>query len=404
MPKVAKLQKKKRESEHQIRDELRTDKPMQRITAKREERDKLVTKMVKKLSISHCRATKTAFEHYFNTVHVRSKLWEPENKALVYKFVRENNAFMQRLAQRKANNDEEYVAQQRNVSVLNLTDDHKNSLAELSRSMFTPTKDGFGSVINVPVAQATNIVLQNQTVPSDSTYSIRRSARKTPLRSQNHSRSLVLEDPSSPIRLNDPSRSQLNQTYGIQQGTPLRQQSRLNPTFRVEQGTPLTLANAATSFRRNDPAAGSTPGINFSAFSHQESDGAYGPVFSNLDSQKEFMKGMESFRFDSDNQAAVPKIIIQGSTPKKLLNTKIPTLKKKIQLLQNVHLNSRIQDTEDIEQIIQEISVLSPEVLDVNAFVISSPAPDIVPGIYRVLRVRRDDHIDITRRDITFTE
>lgn len=365
-----------------------------------EAKEKHVINLTEKLSNVHKRATKIAFSNYFNSFHMRPKLWEPQNRPLVQMFVRDNNNFIRRIAQRKADYNDDYTAQDRSNSILDLTPDDlvfKEMLGDVSYSFESPNQN--------------NLVFEDlghlsKTVHVDNSGDLLLSpVLQSSLRGEHSlkhmsSKSLILDDAKLFLRLKDPtSASQRDQIATLKQSDLIAALKQSNLTTSIKLGSPILVSIPDTStassiqtfsLRLEHTAVGSTNVL---------SDSSKSPSRSNQASR--------SFGVNDPIAASSPTVISSGfsngsvfSNPTTTPKSKHRKLDEKRLLIQEAHnlksqsnirdLNALIQETEDIEQIHHEVSILTSGGLDVNAFVISSDLSHIVPGFYTVMKVHRE--------------
>ncbi|CAO1365385.1 unnamed protein product [Diamesa hyperborea] len=295
---------------------------------------------------------KAMFEHYFETVHIRTRLWEPQNILKVKIFLTDFADFEERRLRRQADRSQRLIDDQRGANEQRYHDGGRSNTVDRQHSNITMTNSYASSTPSISIIPPSMTSVQGPSI------------------------NITTQDPSFFNTFYEPQLSMHN----IAQPPSM---------LSVDQDPSMLNSNSYQSFRYPIP-----------------------DVAKDLDSLRSFgFKPTLKLFHPEPNQTSIINVEDLTTPPKNL--TQIPGLvprkfkssdnmKQKRREAQNAAKQAaKAQDNEDIEQIHQEISTISTEAIDVNGIVITSPTNDIIPGVYTVMRVLRTSP---KRRQISFEE
>lgn len=299
---------------------------------------------------------KVMFEHYFETVHVRTRLWEPQNSKKVKIFLTDYADFREKRLKRKAD------------QMQRLADDQR-AADDLQRYHDETRHETIGT-------QQSNMIVTNSYNSSTPSISIRPATLTS------------VHDPSINITVQDAS------MYNTFHDPSMHNVAQHPSMLSVAEDPSMLNANSYQSF--SYPSDITKDFDNLKSFGFQPSY-----TFTNPENNDEPITTLTT---SVENQITPPRSLSQipRLVPRKSKSS--DDMKQKRREAQNAAKEAAkfdAQDNENIDQIHHEISTLTPKVIDVNGIVITSPTNDIVPGLYTVMRVLRTSP---KRRQISFEE
>lgn len=294
---------------------------------------------------------KVMFEQYFEAVHIRARLWEPQNSKKVQMFLTDFADFEEKIARREAGYRQRLADYQRASNEQRYHDETRAKTIERQQSNITTANSYDSNAATLTSVQDPSI---NVSVQDSSFYNT------------DHDPSIhnIAQHPSMPSV--DPSMLNSNSYQSFRYPTP-------------------DVAKDLEALR----SFGFKPSLNF-IYPESNYEASVEPILT------------PTINVEDVTLTTPPRNLTQipGLVPRKSKSS--DNMKQKRRDAQNTAKQAaKSQDDEDIEQIHSEIATLSPEKIDVNEIVITSPTNDIIPGVYTVMRVLRTTP---KRRQISFEE